>query len=505
MYTDSEKGIERMTSKASTAKKNTGKRLPTAAIVALSLTGAAILGVYIAMAVYYRGHFYPKTTVGGISCGNKTAEYVESKNIRSADDYLLTVIDRKGTKLHIAGMDFGYAYIATGEEAAILGRQNPFAWPYEVFQTHTSELNRSFRYDAAKLAEQVSGLDLFEDYYIEAPVNAHLDITEDGYEIVEEVMGNTPIADQVLSEITDAIDNQSTSITLSDMCYVEPEIYASDSIIAGTAAQIDAYMSATIHYEIDGVDENLTARKILSMLDISEDGTVTVNEERVTQFVQTLASTYNTYGDVRDFVTTKGDTIKIGGGDYGWVINKKAEGEQILSDLSGGEPISREPVYEQRAVQSGLDDIGNTYVEIDYTNQHLWYYKAGSLVLESDIVSGNVSRGNGSPDGVFKVVYCQRDATLVGEDYASKVKYFMPFAYNVGFHDASWRNSFGGEIYKRSGSHGCINMPEEAARTMIDAMELGTPVIAYYREAVKLTAENARISNAYSYVKPESD
>ena len=46
-------------------------------------------------------------------------------------------------------------------------------------------------------------------------------------------------------------------------------------------------------------------------------------------------------------------------------------------------------------MQSGLDDIGNTYVEIDYTSQHLWYYKDGSLVTDTGIVSGNISRGNG--------------------------------------------------------------------------------------------------------------
>lgn len=486
-------------------KKLKKRRLPVGAVVGLTLTCIGIIGVYIGMALYYGEHYFPNTTVGGITCSGETADYVESKNHQYADDYLLTIYDRKETKFHIAGRDIGYSYAATGEEAAILERQQPFAWPYEVFQTHEAELDRSFVYDESLLAEQAASLPLYDESYAEAPVDAHLDITEDGYEIIDEIMGNTPIPEQVLAEITAAIDSQETSVTLSDECYQTPEIYATDSIIAGTAAQIDAYMSSTIHYEIDGVDENLSSKRILSMLDISEDGSVTVNKEKVERFVQTLASTYNTYGDTREFVTSKGDSIRIGGGDYGWVVNKKREADQILEDLSGGKPVSREPVYEQRAVQSGLDDIGDTYVEIDYTNQHMWYYKKGELVLESDIVSGNVSRGNGSPDGIFKIVYCQRDATLVGEDYESKVKYFMPFAYNVGIHDASWRNSFGGEIYKRSGSHGCINAPEKIARKMIDEMEIGTPVIAYYREPVELTAENARISNAYSYVKPEED
>ena len=183
--------------------------------------------------------------------------------------------------------------------------------------------------------------------------------------------------------------------------------------------------------------------------------------------MQHLASTYNTYGDVRNFKTSKGDTVKIGGGDYGWTINKAKEKEEILKDLKNGKPVEREPVYEQTAIQSGTDDIGDTYIELDYTNQHMWFYKKGKLVLESDFVSGNLNRNNGSPDGVFKIVYRQKDATLVGENYASNVKYFMPFAYNVGLHDASWRSTFGGEIYKTSGSHGCINLPEKIAKKLL--------------------------------------
>lgn len=78
--------------------------------------------------------------------------------------------------------------------------------------------------------------------------------------------------------------------------------------------------------------------------------------------------------------------------------------------------MEREPVYEQTALHRGADDIGNTYIEIDYTKQHMWYYKDGALQMESDFVSGNLARQNGSVDGVYKIVYKQRNATLVGED-----------------------------------------------------------------------------------------
>ncbi len=470
------------------------------------VSGIVLWGIYLGVGFFYTSHFFPKTTLGGIPCGNKTAAYVEKKNITNAKEYLLTITDRKESQFSLKGSDFGYEYDALGEEAALLKKQKAFAWPAALLKSHNLELARSFTYDEQALEELLDTLPLFDEEYINAPVDAHLDITGDDYKVVKESEGNQPIPDIMKTEIKAAIENQKTRLTLSDSCYEKPNIYADDPSITKVAEQIDKFTASTVHYEIDGADENVDKKQILAFLDIGEDGSVSLNDAKITQYVQHLASTYNTYGDVRKFKTSKKDTVKIGGGDYGWVIDKTKEKEQLLADLTGGVPVEREPIYEQRAAQSGLDDIGDTYIELDYTNQHLWYYKDGKLVTDTDIVSGNINRGNGSPDGVYKIVYKERNATLIGENYASDVKYFMPFAYNVGIHDASWRHGkFGEEIYKTNGSHGCINVPEDIAEKLFETVETGTPVIAYYREPVKLTAENARISNAYSYVDPEKE
>ena len=252
--------------------------------------------------------------------------------------------------------------------------------------------------------------------------------------------------------------------------------------------------------------EVLDHQTIKEWITIGDDYSVVFDESKVTNYVQYLASKYNTYGDIREFKTTAGGKVKIGGGDYGWVIDKEKEKAQLLSEIQSGKTIEREPVFNQTAVvKSETYDIGDTYIEVDYTNQHMYYYEKGKLKLETDVVTGNISRNNGSPDGVYKIVYKERDATLVGETYESDVDYFMVFAYNVGFHDADWRNEFGQEIYKTSGSHGCINMPPEKAEELYQILQVGTPVIAYYREPVELTAENAKISNAYSYVNKERE
>ena len=53
-----------------------------------------------------------------------------------------------------------------------------------------------------------------------------------------------------------------------------------------------------------------------------------------------------------------------------------------------------------------------------------------------------------------------------------------------------------------SGSHGCVNAPFETARALYEMVEVGTPVVAYYREPVVLTNNAAKQSNAYSYQAP---
>lgn len=55
----------------------------------------------------------------------------------------------------------------------------------------------------------------------------------------------------------------------------------------------------------------------------------------------------------------------------------------------------------------------------------------------------------------------------------------MPFNGNIGLHDADWRTSFGGQIYRTNGSHGCVNLPPDYARRIYDVVQTGTPVICY--------------------------
>lgn len=121
----------------------------------------------------------------------------------------------------------------------------------------------------------------------------------------------------------------------------------------------------------------------------------------------------------------------------------------------------------------------NTYIEVDINKQKLTYYKNGKVFLVSDIVSGTKGRSE-TRTGTFKINKKARDTYLVGADYKSFVSYWMSFYNNSqGFHDARWRNSFGGKIYLTNGSHGCVNLPLANAKKLYENISVGTKVYIY--------------------------
>ena len=111
--------------------------------------------------------------------------------------------------------------------------------------------------------------------------------------------------------------------------------------------------------------------------------------------------------------------------------------------------------------------------------QQLWFYKDGKLINQGPVVTGNPNRGYATVLGVYMINYKQKDATLRGPGYEAKVTYWMPFSGNMGLHDASWRYRFGGDIYERNKTHGCVNSPLYLARTIYESIDEGTPVIIY--------------------------
>ena len=119
-----------------------------------------------------------------------------------------------------------------------------------------------------------------------------------------------------------------------------------------------------------------------------------------------------------------------------------------------------------------------TYVEIDIAQQRMWLVKNGKVIVDTPVVTGTKGY-NDTPKGYYTMYSRAMDTVLYGDDYASPVDYWMGFKGGYGIHDASWRSSYGGNIYTYNGSHGCVNTPYNAVKTIYNNTAYGTPVILY--------------------------
>ena len=234
-------------------------------------------------------------------------------------------------------------------------------------------------------------------------------------------------------------------------------------------AKREKYAKVRVTYCFGSRTEVVDGGMICSWL--AEDGTgaVTIDRTKVAAYVKGLAKKYNTAYCTKD----------------GWLMDQKTETDNLIRMIESGQSQEREPAYLQTAASHDGPDYGDTYVEMNLTAQHLFYFKDGKLLVESDFVSGNKAKGWSTPAGAYELTYKQKDATLKGANYKTPVTYWMPFNGNIGMHDGYWRTSFGGTIYKKNGSHGCVNLPPAVAKTIFDNIEKGTPVLCYHLEGTE--------------------
>lgn len=440
-----------------------------------------LLLIYFFMAFYYKSHFYQNTSINGVSVSNMTEAQAEAAINEKVESYVLAIKERNDLTEKIYGEDIGLNTVYDEKLSDRLKTQNPYTWPLALLQSHDITMRAALLYNEELFKEYFEGLKSFAADYDIAPTDAHIsDYGENGYVIVPENQGSKVNAEKMYEAVKKAILSLEPELNLEEAgVYEKPVIYSDNAELAKALSKMNKMAGSRITYQFGDVTEVLDGKKISQWLSVDDKMRVNLDENGVKDYVDYIGKNYNTFGKVRTFKTTYGDVIQVKGGDYGWWLDRATEKTDLVKLIKKGQQIERKPVYFQTAQQYGADDIGDTYVEVNLTAQHLFFYKEGKLVLESDFVSGNLARNFGTPVGTYPVQYKENDATLNGEDYSTPVKYWMPFNRNIGFHDASWRYSFGGRIYMTSGSHGCINMPPSNAKKMFENIKRGVAVIVY--------------------------
>ena len=467
-------------------KKGSVLKIIVPLVICLVLAAAGGLAYYL-----YKqadsGLFFDDTVINGYDVSGMSAKEVL---LILEEDYsapLITVNENGEAALTLTLEQAGY----TIDEMTLLNslqkclaEQNTVLLT-SLMQGNSYEVEVPFDFDEETFKANVTASALKEARV--ASTNATLEFNGTDYYIEPETYGNElddadlqvmvkDLADRMTKESRPQSD---ASLDIPESFYFLPEITTENEELNREMDIYNSYCKAKITLTFGDVKEELDWDSIQNWVEIS-DGEGVLLEDPIREYVANLAANYDTLYYERDFETTSGETIHFESADYGYQIDQEGETAQLIEDIYSNTEVTREPVYAVTGYsRNGRDDLNGTYVEANLSMQHLWFYKDGELVIETDFVSGLPTDERETVTGVFCIPYKKSPETLKGDTWEEEVTYWMPFYDGQGLHDAPWRSSFGGSIYLSNGSHGCINLPADAAKVIYDNMEERVAIFIY--------------------------
>ncbi len=455
-------------------------------------------GAYCVGRAYYSGKFLADTYINGVNVSGLDYEEACKKTGADVTPKKLSFTTVDGKQIDISTADFDYKRNSKDEVKKLLGQVKHSSWFSGLISKSEYTYTENATYDSDKLEKLIKDAKWGDA----ETADATLELTDDGYVINKEVQGNKVTdMDQLIYLAETALSNGEFDVTLTadSGVYTQPEVTSDDY-----KEQCDArnkVFDMSITYDFDYTTETLTGKELLKILDVDDEGNYKVDEDKAMEYVEKLAKKYDTYDTERKFKATLQGKITVPtstDAKYGWWIDKEKTRDALVEMLEEGESVaSVDPIYYStgyydftgvESARSKDDDIGDTYIEIDLSNQELWYYKKGKLEYDCYIVSGQTtSAARTTLPGVYKLWakdtnYRMKDSNADGDKWDVTCNFWNNVSLcGIGLHDSVWRNgAFGGSIYKWNGSHGCINMPYDGAKYIYDNVELGTPVVMYY-------------------------
>ncbi|MDO4619388.1 MAG: peptidoglycan binding domain-containing protein [Lachnospiraceae bacterium] len=452
---------------------------------------AALLLLYLLVSIRYFIHLEAKTEINGVQVGGMTWKKASEALKPTADSYSLTINGPLDTQEVISGEGLSLSVIDAPAVKKCIRAQHPLGWPAGNLVQKRYIIDVRMQFDEEALNNAISSLAMMNPDNMTDPVDAYLTQMEDGTrQIVTEQPGSKLDTEAAAEAIREAVRNGRRTVDLTPYA-VQPTVFSDNENLKKRMDEWNALLaSAGLTYRVDGQDIVLDGPAIAKLL--SDDGeSVTLSRNAVAGMIAEWKYEYDTYRKTSHFTTHSGKDILLDPeSDYGYELNDEEALEEIYTRLSNGETGYYELTYWHKPLFDFNGGLGNTYVEIDLQEQYMWVWKDGEVVVETEIVSGLPVYGRITYLGCYSIKSMAEHVVLgdiAVEGYETEVNYWVKFNGGEGLHDASWREEFGGSIWKYNGSHGCVNVPPWVMSSVYANVEVGEAVVIYgdvYDESV---------------------
>ncbi len=509
------------------------KKALSAICIAFAFIIVSLAALYLLLGKYYSEGFSCSTWINGVYCTGKTVEEV-NKELISKNVYpgiSLKGPDDKELFIGSSEVDLKLDYTQALEN--ILKNQNPYAWGLNIFKNLYAQYEPVVTFNEDKFRDIVLSWDIFEG---QDDLKVAIEETEDGFTLINGLT-HIPNEEHIVAASLNAMRNLEIAIDLTayEDTFTDIPLSTEDKSTVELYSKLDGLMDCGIKFNvfdteipvtrrdvanffvkesdlIDGLlpdadkktayegtyiacNGNVNAEKELSSDEtislqngfvLDHEGNLLLSEKKIHDFTQEIADGYDTKWFMEEYRQGKESEILIR-------VNRKGNGNlfdpseafetiktAFLENDQQDEKYVDIKLFDDVKAFNGESELGRTYIEVNMRDQMLYYYVDGTLNMDMPIVTGNVNRSRGTPTGIFNVYNKRYHTYLRGADYVSYVNYWLGVNKGVGIHDANWRSKFGEDIYKRDGSHGCINCPEEKVSVLWEVVDVGTPVVLYY-------------------------
>lgn len=474
--------------------------------ICLSLVIAIIMLLFIVI-ILYSDKFYPNTTIGGIDVSNMTLSQAKEAVQTDLKNHVLVIKGRNNAKYELRGTDIDLnANYEKQVENCFKKTHGIFSF-YKIISGEDFDVNFDVSYNKKAFKNNLSQSFLItgDQYTITAPESAHVEYdkkTQSG-KIVKEKQGNQLNQEKFYSYVEKSIKQLKTNIDLDKAnIYLKPKYTQNDSAIIKELNQYNNYLYRWIRYDMTEKHyETVTPKDIKNWLVINDDATVSIDQEKMSQWVEKFCLKYKTVGKTRKFKSHTGEVLEVSGGDYGWQIDYSQTVDQLYKVLSKKNPQNDveayiknknktnkkklikklEPIYKNKAYKLNFDNLVDdyntqTYSEVDISEQMVYVFQNGQVVYSAKCVTGLPSDASrATKTGCWYIKDKKLEYTLTGADYTTPTKYWVRITWTgTGYHymNISDWSKWSPDLYKTRGSHGCINLQLEDVKNIYNLVSM---------------------------------
>jgi LysM repeat protein len=164
-------------------------------------------------------------------------------------------------------------------------------------------------------------------------------------------------------------------------------------------------------------------------------------------------------------------------------LNKLSDGNflrvgQVLTIVKGDDQNNNPPVNTPTPEPTPpMGQFGPKWIDVNISSQMMVAFEGQTPVFSARVSTG-VPR-HATVEGTYRIYARYRSTKMEGGQgseyyYIPNVPYVMYFYSGYGLHGAYWHNNFGTPM-----SHGCVNLPVDAAKWMFEWAPIGTLVVTH--------------------------